>query len=256
MRDFIKLILNFVRLDLCSIKNELIIESIITEHAAIIATGPSVNDIDIDNYYGMDIYTVSNAFLIDEIIKLNPRVHFFTPYHPPLILEEYIKWLRSADEKLPKKTNIVLSKKDKGIIEKFKIFQNRNIIYMVFGNPFNFYNPKYAVATPLTSPQMALMFILNKGYKSIYLIGCDHNILRDFRSVRNHFYEEKSDIRSNTDDWVNIIHHLISELIMFTFYRKLQSIALKLKVSIFNTSKSSWLDIFDYKIYKKDNFRL
>jgi hypothetical protein len=214
--------------------------------AFVIATGPSLNGVDFEKIKGNDIYSVSNAFLNPEVIRLKPLMHFFTPYHKPLILSNYIDWLSESDKILPQETIICLSSKDKYIIEQFQLFKTRKVVYIKFGNPFNFSNIRFPIATPLTSPQMVMPLLIGLKYSNIVLLGCDHNTLKDYGKPRQHFYEAAKDKRINVNDWVGIIHHLISELIMFMYYYRLKVVANKFDVNLLNASRESWLDFFEY----------
>ena len=100
------------------------------KRAFILATGPSVNEQDLTKLEGEDCFSVSNFFLHKDINIIRPKLHFFAPYHEPLILENYIQWLNMADEKLPEDTNIVLALSNKYIKEKYNLFPNRKIYYL------------------------------------------------------------------------------------------------------------------------------
>ena len=75
--------------------------------AYVLATGPSLKGKDLSFLNGEDCFSVSNFFLHEQIDVVSPKFHFFAPYHKPLILEEYIGWLRESDRVLPRETAIV-----------------------------------------------------------------------------------------------------------------------------------------------------
>lgn len=77
--------------------------------AFLLATGPSVKNENLKVLAGKDCYSASNFFLHEDIKTINPKFHFFAPYHEPLILENYIEWLRKGDRDLPAETKIFLA---------------------------------------------------------------------------------------------------------------------------------------------------
>ena len=60
-----------------------------SETAFLIATGPSLKFENLQLLAGHDCYSVSNFFLHPDLNSVNPKIHFFAPWHPPLIRENY-----------------------------------------------------------------------------------------------------------------------------------------------------------------------
>ena len=227
------------------------------KRAFILATWPSINDNDLKELKWEDCFSVSNFFLHDDINEINPKYHFFAPYHKPLILENYVERLKQADKILPKDTKIILGHTTKEYVDKYNLFPNREVFYLYL-SPFAIkhnYNIEYPVLSPQTWPQMILPVLFYMWYSEIYLLWCDHNTLKTYWWDRNDFYDRKKDIRKNAADknwWMwNIIEELEAQLWMFKQYKYYKSIAEKKWVKIINLSEDSWLDIFEKSNLKK-----
>lgn len=220
----------------------------IGKRAFLIATGPSINKLDLNYLKSEDCFTISNAFLHDKIEVISPIFHIFAPYHEPLVKENYIEWLKKADNVLPPSTKILLGHKTREMVAENKIFQSREIAYMYLGNPFYYnINLKRQVPSPKTGTHQALNMLIYMGYSEIYLIGCDHNILKFYGGKREHFYTSDQDKRVNVDYWTDITDNLKSELDMFNKYKRYLKLANKKNIKIYNLSKESWLNFIDYK---------
>src|SRR5262245_2341778 len=78
------------------------------KRAFLLTTGPSIKIENLKLLEGEDCFSVSNFFLHEDISLIKPKFHFFAPYHPPLVLDNYIEWLQQADKQLPSETGIFL----------------------------------------------------------------------------------------------------------------------------------------------------
>ena len=221
------------------------------KRAFILATWPSINDNDLKKLKWEDCFSISNFFLHDDINIINPKCHFFAPYHKPLILENYVERLKQSDKILPKDTKIILWHTTKEYVDKYNLFPNRKIFYLYL-SPFaikNNYNIKHPVLAPQTWPQMILPVLFYMWYSEIYLLWCDHNTLKTYGENRKDFYDREKDIRKNAADknwWMwNIIKELESQLWMFKQYKYYKSVSDKNWIKIINLSEDSWLDIFE-----------
>lgn len=216
--------------------------------AFLLATGPSINQENLELLAGEDCFSISNFFLHNEIQTINPLFHGFAPYHEPLILENYVEWLRLADKTLPLLTKIILGHSTFDIVKKFHLFPDRDVYY-VYLTPHplrksvDLLRP---VLAPQTGPLLLLPLLIYMGYEQIYLLGCDHTILRDFKKTITNFYDKKLDIRANaTTDWHGIIESLgyvKNTFEQYGYYRDLSQNGEKF--SIVNLSRDSWLDLF------------
>lgn len=231
-------------------KTKLITGTIKSNKAYIMATGPSINQIEMEILSDGDVFSVSNFFLHDSIQELNIKGHFFADYHEPLILSEYVDWLRSADKILPIDTPIFLGYPMKKIVEGSNLFKDREVYYFAFEKHFSLYG--LALGVPFVGPHSSPIFLLSLaialGYSEIYLCGCDHTVLRDYKSDVTNFYTQNQDQRSNATGqlrWESGIKaHTVNFLNIIEQYEMLQKIALKKGVKIFNMSDDSWIEGF------------
>jgi hypothetical protein len=218
--------------------------------AFLLATGPSIKNTNVDIMMQGDCFSVSNFFLHDNIDKIAPKAHFFAPYHEPLVYEEYISWLRDADNSLPKATQIVLGYQTKKQVDKENLFANRTVQYIALEKGLVKAVPRLdlPILSPHTGPLMILPLLIAMGYKKIVLCGCDHTVLRDYGSVVKNFYKSDKDIRTNATGnkrWVEGIRpHLINMMGVLEQYERYGRAAVIRNIEIVNYSNDSWLEMF------------
>lgn len=229
------------------------------KRAFLLATGPSIKHQNLKLLAGEDCFSVSNFFLHDDITIINPKIHFFAPYHEPLILENYVNWLKQADTTLPKDTKICLGHTTKEIVDKYSLFSDREVfyIYLTKVKPNKLFSIDLTgpIMGPQTGPLMIVPVLLYMGYKEICLVGCDHTVLRDYKKTINNFYNKEKDIRSNATDensWEDIITSHKGSVNIFLQYQMYKKIANKKNIIIFNLSNDTWLDMFP--VVDFDNF--
>lgn len=221
------------------------------KRAFILATWPSIKKENLKLLEWEDCFSVSNFFLHDDIEIINPKFQFFIPFHRPLILENYIEWLKLADNTLPKNTNIVLWSGIRNIVEENGLFKWRKVFYLYLKHYINFSsNITFPIYHPATWPQMIIPVLMYMWYKEIYLLWCDHNTLRDYWWERKDFYDTKKDVRKNAKIWSSFIDFLENQLLMFKDYEKIKKIAKKKWIKIINLSEDSRLECF-----KKDTLK-
>lgn len=223
-----------------------------SKRAFLIATGPSLKMDDLSALSGEDCFGISNFFLHKHIQNIKPKFHFFAPYHEPISLESYVEWLEKADKILPPETNIFLGDATYDLVNKYKLFQKRKVFYLYLsGFPATHkVDITKPVLAPQTGPIMALPVLLYMGYSEIYLLGCDHTEMRDYKKTVNNFYDPSTDIRKTTSDaydvWNDgIIINLLSTANVFKQYVFYKKILRERDVRIINLSRDSWLDLFE-----------
>lgn len=220
--------------------------------AFVLATGPSIRSQDLSRLKGQDCYSVSNFFLHDAAKILKPKFHFFAPYHPPLVLENYIEWLKASDEALPEETRIFLGHATRGLVEEHGLFPGREVHYLYLsGSPcLNRADITGPVMGPQTGPLMMIPVLFYMDYEEIYLVGCDHNTLRDYKKQITNFYEAGCDPRQNATDasaWGGIIASHTDSRNVFIQYERYQAFARARgnRPRLINLSPDSWLDFVD-----------
>jgi hypothetical protein len=221
------------------------------KRAFILATGPSINLENLKLLAGEDCFSISNFYLHEDLAVVNPVFHGFAPYHEPMIRENYVAWLRQADQALPPRTKIVLGHQAHDMVQQFGLFPGREVFYLylapyVRGRKINLMRP---VLNPQTGPIILLPLMICMGYERIYLLGCDNTTLRDYKKPISNFYRPEQDIRINTtdaDSWPIIELEFRANLKVLEQYKYYQNIINGTSISITNLSTDSWLEIFPF----------
>jgi hypothetical protein len=220
------------------------------KRAFLLATGPSINQENLKLLAGEDCFSISNFFLHNDIQTINPAFQGFAPYHKPLILENYVEWLRQADNSLPKRTKIVLGHKTYDIVQNYGLFPDREVYYLFLGSSerrcIDLLKP---VIGPITGPLLMIPLMIYMGYEQIYLLGCDHTTIRDYKKELTNFYSPDKDVRKNAtgkDAWIDIETEFRANLIIFKQYRFYRDILKGKSTSITNLSVDSWLEMFPF----------
>ena len=235
-------------------KNKLLKKTTKNKAGVLLATGPSIKYQNLKKLKNFDCFSLSNFFLHKDLKINKPKFHFLAPYHQPLSINDWIKWIKLADNLLPKETKIVLSIKDKNRITKFKLLKNREIFYLYFSSFVRLKNT-IDITKPLpslqTGPRMVLPFMIYMGYKTIYLVGCDSDNLKNYGKIIQNFYSQKLEVKRGANKpWkFGIIKELENNLCVFNEFNNYKIFCEKNNIKIINVSKNSWLDFFD-----KENF--
>lgn len=255
-------IVNFFILNL-TLKNKVILKNYFLKdkrkknRAFLIATGPSLRKENLKLLKGEDCFTLSNAFLLKEIKLINPILHFFAPYHLPITKRSFYDWLLKSDKELPKKTDIMMNYDDRNLKTK-KLFNSRNVYFLKISGKINKFHSNIQKTVPKfqTGSIMALNVLLSMGYKKIYILGCDHNQLKNFNSQIDNFYKESRDERLTkisklNRNWKRLDEELSASLLAYNQYKEINKIAEQKNIEIINLSKDSWIDLFKKESLKK-----
>lgn len=218
--------------------------------AFLLATGPSIKQEELQLLKGEDCFSLSNFFLHQHIKDICPRFHFFAPYHPPLVLENYVEWLQLADRTLPKSTAIFLGHATKPLVERYRLFAGREVFYLYLSEhpSSQLVDITRQVLCPQSGPLMILPVLLYMGYRVVYLVGCDHSNLRDYKKPMEHFYPKEQDVRKNASDenaWDNVTSTMWQAYNLFSQYEFYKDLYRKSGATIVNLSTDSWLDMFE-----------
>lgn len=238
------------------VKNKLLKKMTKNKAGVLLATGPSIKHQNLKKLKNFDCFSVSSFFLHKDINLIKPKFHFLAPYHKPILINDWIKWIKLADSSLPKETKIVLSIKDKNRIEKLNLLKNREIFYLYFSS-FIKIKKKIDITKPLpslqTGPLMILPFMIYMGYKTIYLVGCDFDNLKNYGKNIKNFYNQKLEVkRGSNQPWkMGIIKELENNLRLFNEFNNYKIFCKKNNIKIINLSPNSWLDFFDKQEFNK-----
>lgn len=221
------------------------------KRAFLLATGPSINLEDLTQLAGEDCFSLSNFYLHDDLQTINPLFHAVAPYHEPMILDNYINWLRQADETLPPSTGIILGHSTRELVIANKIFTSRKVyyLYLSFAAPHGRVDITGPVMSPQTGPLMLLPLMIYMGYERIYLLGCDNTVLRDYKKNIQNFYDAERDVRGNAlSNWSGIeksFEEILSVFRQYRFYKDVLEHEQQER-KIINLSQDSWLEVFDF----------
>lgn len=223
------------------------------KRAFLIATGPSIKKQNLSLLKNEDCFSVSNFFLHKDIDVVNPKMHFFAPYHEPLVYDNIVSVWKMANASLPKETMIGLSVASKEMVEHNHIFDGRKVFYFDY-EPIKQirYNLEKSILIPQSGPIMIFPILFYMGYSEIYLIGCDGNMLKNYGETIENFYEK--DPRKNaSDDWHdgNIISELECNINLMKQYKAYYDYGKKIGVNIYNLSPDSWIDIIPKKQFEE-----
>jgi hypothetical protein len=222
--------------------------------AFILATGPSIKNQNLELLVGEDTYSASNFYLHPAAERIVPKFHFFAPFHLPMDLNNYVEWLKQADRALPQGTNIFLATATHPLVERDGLFEGREVRYLYLSEfpSTRRVSLDAPVLGPQTVPLMILPVLLYMEYDEIYLIGCDHTVLRDYGRQITNFYPASEDMRvagSAAPRWGNIESEMLAVLNAFAQYRFYYS--LRTRSKIYNLSEDSWLDVFPRKTFNE-----
>lgn len=208
-----------------------------------------------------ELVTVNFFINTDKFYKLRPKYHFLIDNvffdNSNLLKKEINELFENLEKKVNWKLILVVRTKKK--IE----LKNPNITIIYLRMPFLTYTNritlkmyKYNLATPFFVNVIiaALYFIINKGYKKIYLHGVESDSFKDIKVDLNcnviledkHSYGAKS--RNLTKEGTIIQKELYkkieSDYLMLYNYYLLSVYSSKAKIDVFNCCENSMIDSF------------
>ena len=217
----------------------------------IIATGPSINTIDLTKLQGEFIISVSNFFVHKDFQLLQPKFHVFAKSHKPITFEQYSAWLSDAEKYFTDpELAVVLSEYDDRIVKKSDLFKGKKTYYYTYGGsfPVNFSKPIPPIKTVV---HLAIYLAIYLGIKEIYLLGVDHDWILNYGKSR-HFYEEKEHVMNNYsyDEWsytedIGVEFKNLGKL--WDTYKIIRRECKKRGIKIYNSTPGSLLDLFPFR---------
>jgi hypothetical protein len=233
-------------------KNKQILGKKESNRCYILATGPSINKMDLAGLENEFCISVSNFFVHPLFKRIKPRFHIFAGTHPPLTNQQVGDWWQDATNHLNgnDKTGILINARDKKIEEEFKVFTGHKVYYYLEGGnyPIDFCKQLPEIKTVV---HIAIYLAIYLEMKEIVLLGCDHSWLLHFGQSQ-HFYQESEHalVRNNHNEWSvasDIGDEFRSYADLWDIYRKIKNESKKKGVTIYNATPGSLLDIFPRK---------
>ena len=218
----------------------------------IIATGPSINTVDLTKLQGEFIISVSNFFVHKDFQRLHPKYHIFAKSHKPITFEQFSAWLSDADKYFTDpELAVVLSEYDNNIVKAAALFKEHETYYYTYGGsfPVNFSKPLPPMKTVV---HLAIYLAIYMGIKEIYLLGVDHDWVLNYGKSR-HFYKENEHAmnRNSYDEWsytedIGVEFRNLAKL--WDTYRMIRRECNRRGIKIYNSTPGSLLDIFPFRL--------
>lgn len=233
--------------------NKLLKNSAPGKRCFILATGPSINKMDLKKLEGEFCISVSNFFLHPDFNVIKPEYHIFTASHSPISYEQYKAWFEDAEKHMPEGQKVFIGLTDKVVVDKYRLFKKQRVYYYLTGTKEPSENMTIDLAKQLlliqTSPHTAMYIALYMGAKNLCLVGADHDWILHYGETR-HFYDEKKSAltQANYNEWNKDFEFVLqSQVNLWRIYKKLKRYCDKRGASIVNCTPGSLLDVFPKK---------
>lgn len=232
------------------------------ERCFLLGSGHSIKEQDLTKLAGEIVMTQNHFHAHEQIGIISPTYHVNVPkYQPRSYDDDWVEWLRSMDERLPKKTVIFFGKNTKYLVDELRLFQDR--AYYV--------QPGYSAAllgraptdltrrimrVPTVLPQ-CLAIAIYMGFKEIYLLGFDldqqfrqnnRDQLRFYglspitRNAAEIALEQKGG--ASGDDWLGF-------WLIWRQCNLLKQAAERKGLKIINATRGGLLNMFDRQVYEE-----
>jgi hypothetical protein len=222
------------------------------EDCFILATGPSINRLDLKLLRGRRCISVSNFFVHPDFALLKPVFHCIAPWHPPITEAAWQSWMLDLRAHVTDETTLVFGVRDFARNE--GIFADFRRLYMVFGASARYITRRgislgHPLLLPWSVPVMALQIAIAAGFSRIFLLGVQHDLILH-PGVSSHFYAEKEDakVRGGYSEWDgggDMGTEFSALAALWEQYRAIRSVAERRNVRIVNLTEGSLLDVFE-----------
>lgn len=230
------------------------------ERCFILASGPSIKDQDLSFLQNETCIAVSQFFLHPQIQQIKPKYHCLAPQHEPfnddtnkIIFDNYKKHYT-----FPVKCFIGTTSFRHSYYNFLKNNSDYNIdsYFIDYSKAvdLNEYNYKSELVWDITENPFLIRTVIYEaiqlayymGFKKIYLLGVDHDYLKDVNRLSNHhfyddsksFSDEKHLAQITKEDWFYIYH------LRWKQYRLMKTFLQEQGVEIQNLTPNSMLDVF------------
>ena len=224
------------------------------EQVFILCTGPSISKLDLTKLQHEKTIAVNSFYLHTNCQLISPS------YYCVPKVEDFPDWDSMAIffreiQQVTQKAHYFFDIDDKKYIEKIREYENRCVNYISFSNIPNYENGDIDLTGLLMRPQsssiMALELALYMGFKTIYLLGTEHDSL--ITKQYTHFYAYYDSIESKLNPIENAsgelyeAFHLQLECIykLWEQYKIIKVIAERKGIKIYNATPGGILDVFE-----------
>jgi hypothetical protein len=222
----------------------------------ILAAGPSINDMDLLPLAGEIVFTVSNFFVHKDYAAINPMFHCVPKFcSPPFSEADAVRWFREMHERIGA-ASVFLDLGDRATVQRHGLFKGRDVFYLYTTGAWE---DLHRLGLDLSRPVpgivgvtvMVLMIAMYMGFSEIYLVGCDHDWLREY-GVSRHFYRvdertygKGSQAAYGEEHWPPYDEGAASIVALWQQYKALQRLAEERGVRVLNATVGGCLDVFE-----------
>jgi hypothetical protein len=227
----------------------------------ILGSGHSIKVLDLTKLRNEIVITQNHFHSHEQIDIINPMYHVVVQkYQSTEYDHDWITWLKSMDEKLPKSTIMFFGKNTKYLVDELSLFKDR-VYYIKTGYSPAILNKAYidlskTIMSVLTVLTECLCMAIYMGFKEIYLLGFDlDQICRQNDRAELRFYG-LSPITSNKAEDNEEDYQLSSGLAWLYFWmiwrqcNLLKCESEKRNIKIINATKGGLLNVFERKNFE------
>lgn len=226
----------------------------------ILCNGPSVNRQDLSHLKNEIVFSVSRGYYHPEFLEFRPRYHCIPQISYGLTTrDDVVRWFQEMDERLGDAA-LFLSSTEEPLVTANNLFVNRKVRYVFFHDGFDSLPSRQIldVSRPLPRVQsvsiMTLMIAMYMGFKTIYLLGTDH----DEHKTGTYTYFFGANILSGKDEATDANGKVVASrydmlnglAALWRQYRAIREIAASNGVHIFNATAGGELDEFPRRTFE------
>lgn len=220
----------------------------------ILGTGPSVKTQNLSPLKSEICFALNTFYLHPQYAEITPEYHVFSGLanHPHISSEVGWEYLQELEMKTGNAT-LFLNLDDKLFIQENDLFKKRDLFY--FCNAHNWelldelgIDLTRTIYAGLNVAVTTIQLAIYMGFEQIYLLGLDHNWLFN-KPEDGHFYamdegiiEKNYAIRYRQSR--NMRSAFEGHARLWLQYEKLNILAEKENISIYNATRGGWLDVF------------
>lgn len=232
------------------------------ERGFILGSGHSIKEQDLTRLKGEIVITQNHFHAHEQIRTINPTYHVNVPkYQPKEFDNDWITWLQSMDERLPKETVIFFGKNTKYLVDQSNLFAGR-AYYIQTGYTAALINRAavditrriMVVPTVLTE---CLAIALYMGFKEIYLVGFDLDQICRLQNRENIRFYGMSPITTNRADitgeqalWISG-EEWLNYWVIWKQCHLLKEAAKKQESTIINATRGGLLAMFERRVFEE-----
>ena len=237
------------------------------ERCFILGSGPSIKDEDLKPLKNEIVFALNNFYVHDDFYEIMSgeveKYYMTAPIHPPQTDTEWKEWFSDMGTHMPKNANLIFGISNqnnniKSILSHHNLFVNFKKYWYYAGiniNDYYNYKPRDIDITRMTwiadtISIYSIIVAIYMGFSEIYLLGMDHNYICNNKS-NYRFY--KDGIHQNDEDERMLKDTSLTKHLSFSIYKifhQYELLSNNSDTEIYNTSRNSLLDIFEYVTFK------